>query len=152
VARVILDRFPSPPRGRVDGILIRRVKNIPFYEGSAITRSIVRFDNFIEVALIFSLLGLLSGPELRALLRSLHNRYALPRAAIASVLQRGAALVNQHLPSEMLAEVLADYAHGGKADKAPEESSDLRLPDDRDLAQLSEDEILESCKRWVDFT
>ncbi len=150
VARLLLERFPRPPQGQVDAILIRRVKDVPFYDRSAITKPIVLFDNFIEVALIFALLGLLSGEDLREVLRTVYNRYALPREALAGVLRQAEGLVNQQLSRDQLAAILAQYVRDDSVEASAGKS--LRLPEASELALLNEEEILESCKRWLEFT
>lgn len=142
VAHDLLDRFTVPPRGMVRGILIRRVKNLPYFERSAITRPIVEFENFVEVALLFALLGLFDASVLEDVLRRLHNRYALTRESIAAAIEGARPLAGTTVTEQDFARLAARWGR-------VEDGRSLRLPHENELGHMSEDEMLHRCKLWI---
>jgi hypothetical protein len=146
VARALLERFTLPPRGRVEAILIRRIKKLPAKMRSPLTKPVVFFDNFFEVALVFSLLGLIDARTLWELIRSFHARYGISREKIAGYLRGARRNATEALPLEDI-DALLEKLGTAEADS---QAVEIHLPHDGGIALLDADEILQYCKKLVE--
>jgi hypothetical protein len=130
----------------VEAILIRKVKDLGSFPRLTISKSIVLFDNFLEVAFIFALRGLIDAESLGELLRTLHNRYGISRGKIAAFLRAARRRANPALTAEAIGTLLERWDTGDSAEKEVE----IVLPEDGGLSGLQEDEIMQYCTRWIE--